>query len=798
MLLDLRFAIRSLLKSPGFAAIAVVTLAVGIGASTSIFSVLRALVLAPFSYPHAERVVEVWQNDDSAMSSPNFFDLLDQTKSFEALGAYTPASANIGGDRPQSVVGVICTDGVLKAYGVAPALGRWIEPADEENGAPGVVVISHALWKQAFSGDPSIVGRSIRMDGSDRTVIGVMPRGFEFASPWMRTSTCQIWQPLKIHRGEGDRGSGWMNCVGRLKPGVTAAQANADVQVVGARLAKQYPDADYSDHFLVRPMKDEMTRYNAPYIWMLFGSVGVVVLLACANVASMLLARGAGRQAEFGMRMALGASRGRILRLVLAESAVVAAASACLGLILADLGVKLLAVIGPTTDTRREAMVVNGLVVGFALGAGALTALLAGLPPALAAFRVSASESSRLETRSVAGSRLRLRMLRVLIIAQVVVAFSLVNLGALFTESYLKVIDANRLLMTDKVVLARVSLNGDRYSKPESLVRYADALAERAAALPGVTSAAVTSKMPLEGGQNTTILVKDEPFDPKITRHFAEVSAITPDYFRTIGLHLIKGRTLQLGDRTAKDFGVVVNQKLAEVCWPGEDPLGKSIRANAPGPGWTCHVVGVVEDVRQWGPKADPNPEIYWPLTQAWGNVRHLVVRSAQPAAPLLSQLREQAAALDPDTPLFDAGTLGNFVRGKSQADLAMAQIVSGFMACALGLLGVGLYGTLSYCVLQRTREIGIRMAVGAERRSILGLVFRQGFAWIALGVVGGVAASLGLAAVIQSQIWGLSAINPVILLCSAFFVGLVAALAVSLPALRASRVDPIVALRAD
>ena len=527
MLLDLRYAIRSLLKSPGFAAIAVLTLAVGIGASTTIFSGLRALILQPFSYPQADRVVEVWQNDNSAMSSPNFFDLLDQSKSFEALGVYTPASSNIGGDKPQSVAGVICTDGVLKAFGVAPALGRWIEPADEETGAPGVIVISHALWQQAFSGDPSIVGRTLRMDGSDRTVIGVMPRGFEFASPWMRTRTCQIWQPLKLRRGEGDRGSGWINCVGRLKKGVTVAQANADVQVVGARLAKDYPDVDYSDHFLVRPMKEEMTRYNAPYLWMLFGSVGVVVLLACANVASMLLARGAGRQAEFGMRIALGASRARILRLVLAESAVVAAASVCLGLLLADLGVKVLAVIGPTTDTRREAMVVNGVVVAFALGAAGLTALLAGLPPALAAFRVSASESARAETRSVAGSRLRLRMLRVLIITQVVVAFSLVNLGALFTESYRKVIDANRLLVTEKVVVARLSLNGDRYSKPEALVRYADALAERAASLPGVTSAAVTSKMPLEGGQNSTILVNDEHFDPKITRHFAEVSEIT-------------------------------------------------------------------------------------------------------------------------------------------------------------------------------------------------------------------------------------------------------------------------------
>ncbi|HEY1765871.1 MAG TPA: ADOP family duplicated permease, partial [Opitutaceae bacterium] len=739
-----------------------------------------------------------WENDDSAMSSPDFFDLVDQTKSFEILGAYTPTSANLGGDKAQTVPGAVCTDGVLKAFGVAPALGRWIQPADEEPGAPGVIVLSNALWQQAFSGDPSIVGRTLRMDGSDRTVIGVMPRDFEFASPWMRTITCQVWIPLKIRRGEGDRGSRWMNCVGRLKEGVTVAQANAEMQIVGARLGKEYPDTNYSDHYVVRAMKEEITRYNAPYIWMLFGSVGVVLLLACVNVASMLLARGAGRQAEFGMRIALGASTTRILRLVLAESAVVAAASAGLGVLLADLGVRLLAVIGPTTDTRREAMAVDGGNVVFALAAAALTALLAGLPPALAALRMSASEASRLESRSVAGSRLRFQMLRVLVVAQVVVAFSLVNLGALFSESYLKVLNANRLLMTEKVITAEVSLNGDRYAKADVGVRYADALAERAAALPGVTAAGITNKMPLEGGQNATILVNDERFDPKITRHFAELSAITPSYFEAVGLHLIKGRTLQASDRTGKDFGVVVNRRLAQECWPGKDPIGMAIRSNAAVPAFTCRVVGVVEDVRQWGPKTEPNPEIYWPLTQAWGKSRYLIVRSARPASQLVALLRGQAAVLDPETPLFNIRTLGDVVRGRSQADRAMAQIVSGFMTCALCLLAVGLYGTLSYCVLQRTREIGIRIAVGAERRSILGLVFRQGFAWIAIGIVGGILASLALGTVVQSQIWGLSAISPIVLSLSALFVALVATVAVCLPALRAARVDPIVALRAN
>lgn len=797
MLNDLRFAVRSLLKSPGFTAIAVLTLAVGIGAAAAIYSALRALVLEPFSYPHQERIVQIWPHEGWAFGPEDFFDIRDQAQSFEAIGVYTPQPKNIGGERPQSVDGVGCTPGVLKAFGVVPALGRWLEDADEAKGAPHVAVISHALWQRSFGGDPGLVGRVVRIDGRDTTVVGIMPSGFEFAAPWMRSKTCQVWTPLQLERG-GDRGSHWLSCIGRLKPGISIAAADAEIKAIGARLKAAYPDTNSPEEFFVRSLRVEMTRYVAPSAWMLFAAVVLVMLVACANVASMLLARGARRQAEFGIRVALGASRAQIIRMVLAESFVLAAASAVAGLGLASFGIRALVIVAQTTETRGQAMVIDAGVLAFAVGAAALTAVLAGLPPALVAFRLSVADASRSDSRSVSGSRTRQRLLRGLVVAQVAVAFALANIAALFSASYLKVLRANKDLVTEYVLSGELALHGAKYDTTEKRIRFNEQLVERVSALPGVSAAATTSKLPLEGGSNTNVLVNDEKFDPKVTGTTAEVSSVTPGYFAAQGLRLLKGRTLGPSDAGADNFGVVINRAMAEKCWAGRDPLGQTIRTNSPKPYFHAHVVGVVESVRQWGPKSDPNPEMYWTLDHAWGQTIYLIVRSPQPAALLTPLLRRELAAMDADLPLARVRTLGDVVRESTQGDRALADIVDFFMITALGLVAVGLYGTLSYQVLQRTREIGIRMAIGAERNSILGLVFRQGFVWVVVGLSIGAAVSLCIASALRSMIWGVDPINLLALAGSAIVVAAAAALASWVPAWRAARVDPIVALRFD
>ncbi len=798
MLSDLRLALRNLAKTPGFTAVAVITLAVGIGATAAMFSSLRALVIEPFSYPRADQLVMVWSGDGWPLSSPDYFDLHEQATSFSEFGVYSPQRVNLGGEHAQSVPGVICTPGVLPAFGIPPVRGRFLTAEDGEKGAPPVAVISYALWQQSFAGDPGLVGRTVRLNGGDVTVVGIMPADFEFAAPWMRTQACQVWLPLQIKRGDGNRGSHWICGIARLKDGVSVAAADAETKAIGKRLTAAYPDTNSQKHFLVRSLHDEMTRYVGSRVWMLFGAVILVLLVACANIASMLLARNARRQGEFGVRIALGAGRSHIIRLALAESLLLALAGALAGLVVAFFGVRVLQIIAPVSDARKAAMTLSGGVLAFSLGLTLLTAVLAGLPPAFAAMRISVTDLLRTEGRGAAGSRARHRLLRALIISQIALAFVLANGAALFSASYVKLLAANDQLATHYVISGELDLRGDRYAKKEARTQFCDQLAERVAALPGVTAAGTTTKLPLEGGSNMNILVNDETFDPLAKRVLAEVSAITPGYFAAVGIAVLRGRTLQPGDVGEDNIGVVVNRALADKCWPGKDPLGQLIRPNDTKAWFHGHVVGVVENVRQWGPESDPRPEIYWSPDRAWGQTIFLVVRSSHPASLLAGALRHEVATLDPDLPLSRVRTLQEVVNDATEGQRVVTGLVDFFMAVALGLLAVGLYGTLSYHVSQRTREIGVRMAVGAGRRNIVSLVFGQGTRWVLTGVAIGVAGALGLATVLRSMIYDVSPLNPVTLLIGAAAVTVAAMLACWLPATKASHVDPMVALRSD
>ena len=795
---DLRYALRQLRKSPGFFAVAVLTLAVGIGATTAMFGALRALVVEPFSYPRADRLAHVWSNDGQPLSTPDFFDVHEQATSFAELGAYTIRPANLGGENAQSVRSVSCTPGVLRAFGVAPALGRLFVPTDEEKGAPLVAVLSHRLWQQAFAGDPGLVGRTIRLNGGNVTVVGIMPASFEFASPWMSTAACQVWLPLQLKQGEGDRGSHWLCTVGRLKDGVTLAAADTEIKAIGARLKVAYPDTNTKKPFLVRSLYFEMTRYVRSQVWLLFGAVALVLLIACANVASMLLARSARRHGEFGVRLALGATRLQILRLALGESLLLALAGAVLGLGFAAGGIRLLQFIAPVSEARKAAMTLDGGVLVFAAGLGLLTALVAGLPPAFAATRIAVADLLRVDSRGAAGSRTRHHLLRGLIVAQVAVAFVLANGAALFSAGYVKLLAANSTLATDYVLSAELNLRGDHYAKKEVRAQFFDLLAARAATLPGVTVAGITTKLPLEGGSNLNILVNDEVFDPAAKRPLVEVSAVTPDYFAAAGLTLLRGRTLEPGDAGEDAIGVVVNRALVEQCWPGQDPLGKVFRPNSAKTWFHARVVGVVESVRQWGADSEPRPELYWTPDRAWGQTLFLILRSPQPAAQLAPGLRRAVAELDPDLPVARIRTLQTVVDEATKGQRVVAGLVDFFMAVALGLVAVGLYGTLSYHVLQRTREIGVRMALGAARRDIVRLVFRQGSGWVLIGVTIGIGGALALASTLRSLVYGLNSIDPGSLIGATAAVAFAATLACWLPARRAAKVDPIVALRSE
>lgn len=804
MITDLRLAFRQLAKARGFAFIATFTLAIGIGASTAMFSTLRALVVQPFDYPDSDEIVQIWSGEGGGwpLSPADFLDLHTQNTSFEHFGVYAPGTVNIGLENAQAVPGVRATAGVLPAFGITPLRGRLITTEDCVEGAPTVAVISYKLWQQTFGGDPAVIGRSVRLNGGDATVVGIMPANFEFAAPWMRTEDCQVWLPYRFtERERGQRDSHWLCGIARLKDGVTLGVAEAEIKAIGKKLTALYPDSNTRKEFAVYTLHHEMTKDVGKRVWMLFGAVALVLLVACANVASMLLARSAQRQGEFGVRVALGATRGRLVRLALSESLVLAMLSAGLGLLLALGGIKALQVISPVSAARKAAMVLDGTALLFAVGAGLLTALLAGLPPALAAARTSLAGIIRSDARGAVGSRSRHHMLRALVVAQIAVAFLLANGAALFATSYFKIIEQNKTLDTDAVLSAKISLRGDTYKENETRVRFWSRLEERLAAMPGVISVGLTSKLPLEGGSNTNALVNDEVYDPAQRRTSVERSSVTANYFETMGIKLVRGRNLTSADDMQKGgvLGVVVNRAFVEKAWPDKDPIGQVFRANqAKDPWYTATVVGVVENVRQWSATAKVQPEMYTTPPGHWGNTVFINLRSNRPAGFLAPQLRSVLAELDRELPLEDIRTLDQVVRDSSAAERAMASIVNFFMATALGLVAVGLYGTLSYHVVQRTREIGVRLAIGALGGDILRLVFGQGLRWVALGLLLGLAGTFGLAKVLKGLVYGMEGLTAPPLLLAAGVVAVAATLAILIPAWRASKLDPLVALRTD
>jgi putative ABC transport system permease protein len=799
MLSDLRLSVRTLAKTRGFTLIAILTLAVGIGATTAIFSALRALALAPFHYPQSDQIVHIWSGDGWPLSPADYLDQKEQTTSFSAFGVYSRGSVNLGKENAQAVVSINCTSDVLRVFGVQPMFGRFFEPADDDKGAPPVAILSHALWQQLFAGDRSVLGRQLRVNGADLTVVGVMPPGFEFASPWGRTTEPQIWQPMSLADTKTQRDSHYLLGVARLKQGVVVTMADAEVKTVGKRLSELYPNSNLRKRFLVRSLHTELTSGIGSQVWMLFGAVTLVLLVACGNVASMLLARSARRQGEYGVRVALGATRRHLMKLALTESLILAFAGAILGIVLACGGVAVLRAIAPVTDSRKAAIALDGVALAFALGATVLTALLAGLPPALAAMRTSLAGVMRADARGSVGSKSRHNMLRMLIIAQVALAFVLANGAVLFSKGYLKIMEDNRVLSTDAVLSTQVSLRGDRYKEDADRVRFWYRLVERIQALPGITQVGITTKLPLEGGSNTSALVNDQVYDPTQVRLSVERSSVTEGYFEAMGLRLVRGRTLRPEDRTGDIRGVVVNQALVAKAWPDKEPLGEIMRANQPEKPWyVVRVVGVVEDVKQQAARATVRPEMYTTPEGHWGNSIALIIRSAVPTAQIVPLVRKELAAIDGELALRNVRTMREVLNGATQSQRVMAGLVNFFMATALGLVAVGLYGTLSYHVQQRTREIGLRVAIGALKGDIVRLIFAQGSRWVVVGLLLGIAGSVGLSFALKSLVYRMEGVSALPLLLAMVAVGIAAVVACWLPAWRAARLDPMEALRAD
>ncbi len=794
---DIRYAIRQLRKNPGFTVIAVLTLGLGIGATVTIFGAFNALVLDPFPYPNPEKIAYIWSNTDQPLSAPDFLDIHEQNTSFAEIGVYSPARLNLGINPPEPVYATRCTAGVLRTFEIPPVMGRWLDENDEKSGAEPVAVISHSLWTRVFGGNAEVVGNTIRLDEREVKVVGVMPEDFEFHSPWYTGHDCDIWVPLMLENRH--RGNHWLLCVGRYKDGITLEQANTEIKAIGTRLAKDYPDSNLHKPFLVRSLWRQITRNTAPGSILLFGAVALLLLVACANVAGMLLARGTQRQEEFGVRLALGAARSDVIRLLLAEGFILALLGSITGVILSIWGLKGMQHLMPpllAIGARRAAMQVNGTVLIFSFILAFITVLLFGLLPALTAARTCVVKTLNEAGRSQTGSRIRHRFLRHMVIAQIALSVVLANGAVLLSTSYLKVLEKNHNLDSNQILTAEITLQGQRYAEGQARQQFWDRFFERIQALPSVQHAAVTTKMPLEGGINFDVLVEGQVYDPTIIRPMVENSLITPDYFAAMGVPVLRGRPPESADARDELIGVTVNQTLAETFWPGENPIGKQIFGNATDPWFKARVVGVVGDIAQWGAEYPVMPELYFPYACRYEAGVTLVVRATGNARNLVPILREELGTIDREIPLANIRTMKDVVNTSVSGRRLYTQLINVFMGTALILTVVGIYGTLSYNIIQRNREIGVRIAVGALRHHILEFVFRQAALWVVAGLAIGLISTALLSFGLRSLVFNISPWNPYSLLVGLGLVAGSTLLACLVPAIRATRVDPMEALR--
>jgi putative ABC transport system permease protein len=807
---DLRYAVRLLLRSPGFTLLAVVTLALGIGANAAIFSVFNAVLLRPLPYRSPEKLMMVFSQfptmgfDRFWVDPMEFTEYRDKSKSFAALGAYVTGAVNVSGaDSPVRADAAFATAGLFRALGVDAQLGRYYSPTEDQPNTEAVVVLSDGLWRRAFGADRGILGRRIRVDGADRTVIGVMPPGFDIGS-----QRIEAWIPLALDPANpGNRGNHYLYLVGRLKPEVTLAAARAEMEALLNRWQKEFPDnhtpSPDQHRMVIQPLLDDLVGDIRPKIQLLMGAVGLVLLIACANVANLLLARAEARQKEIAVRTALGANRGRLLRQFLTESVVLALLGGGLGLLLAFWGVRAIVAANPESLPRvtEIGLDVRGLL--FTLGVSLLTGVLFGLAPALHAragtFFASLKEGGQRTTASAGRQLLR----RGLVVAEVAFAAMLVIGGGLLIRSFWLLQKVEPGFEPEGVLSLQIALPDAAYPEDLQVTAFYQRLLERLSSLPGVEAVAAASGLPPNRPVNANDMrFESVPQNPDGPYHNADYwQFASRDYFQTMGIRLVEGRLFNPSDARGTPGVVVINQTMAKLFWPGRSPIGDRIGAFGDDAPWLT-IVGVVADVKQGGLDQKTGGEVYFLQDQAPESVgfapdtMYLLLRTEGDPMSVAASARAEVAKLDPSIPVADVRPMSDVVFDSVAQPRFVAFLVLAFAVVALTLAAIGTYGVLAYMVEQRTREIGVRMALGAQAREVLRMILAQGAGLVGLGLVLGVAAALALRKALASVLFGVTPTDPVILGVVVLVLSTVAFMACYVPARRATRVDPLVALR--
>ena len=800
---DFLLAGRTLRMNRGFSTTAIVTLALGIAATASLFSVVNGLLRDPLPYPEPGRLATVWRRNVESvieytpLSTTDVLDLQDRAKSFSDFGAFSVHRFNLGGDHAEAVEGALCTAGLFRALGVKPLYGRWFAPEDEAGEATAAVILSHALWKQHFNSDPAVIGRTVRLDGRDQTIVGVMPEGFAVLSLWTRTRPLGLWSLLSLRRAEGGGDGYWLVSIARLKPGVTNAQEAEELKTIARQLVEANPNRDSHKTFWSTPLAIELGGLPALRVSALLAAGWTLLVLAGQIVAGMMLARGISRQPEMAVRLALGARRGHILRLVLMESLLLSLLASVGGFLLAVWGQSVLTGILPVEAMPRTGLHVDLSLLGSIAVLTLLSVQMAGLAPALLASRTDVVGGIKDGGASSGPARKTQRKLRNLVVGQIALALFFVALALQLSGTYRGMLGSSKALISDSILTAAVAVKGPAYRSEEARIVFWKRFLENSATLPGVREVAVASKLPLEGGMSSTVLIDNEAYNPATSYPWVEESFVSPGFFPAIGARLIQGRWFTPADEAHRAQVVVINRTMARRYWPDQDPIGRHIRPAQSGQGWSREVVGVIEDVRQVAERP-ARPEMYFPFACAAFPESFLVVRMVAGLPAPVDAIRQELGRIDNDLALANVRTLGALFQSQGRVLAVVTSVVDVLTVAIVGLAALGLYGTLSFHFARRRRDIGIRLALGAAPRDIARLVFRQAVGWVTVGLGVGIAGAWLMSSVVRRALADASPFNVAEVALGAGIIFCVALLAAWLPARRATKVDPITALRAE
>ncbi|HEX8137725.1 MAG TPA: ABC transporter permease [Pyrinomonadaceae bacterium] len=803
---DLRYGFRMLLKRPGFTAVAVVALALGIGANTAIFSVVNGVLLRPLPFREPERLVAVWEtnakpgaevNSRNEVALTNFLDWRAENRVFEQIAALTYASVNLTGvAEPERIQSAVVTTNMFQTLGVEPALGRAFLPEEENVKSPRVVIISHGLWQRRFGADPGLVGRTLTLNGNQTTVVGIMPRDFQLQFPV--SMAVDMWLPMRIDQAAApDRVYHYLYVLGRMKPGVTVAQAQSGMSAIMGQLQQQYPETNTDKGANVIPLHKQLVGTVEPYLYVLFGAVGFVLLIACANVANLLLARTSARQKEVAIRTALGASRLRLVRQLLTESVMLAVMGGATGLLLAYWGIDLLIALSPADVPRLGEIGLHGPVFAWTLLVSVMTGLVFGLAPALQASKPDLNEALKESGGRTSGSLRTSRLRSLLVVSEVALALVLLVGAGLMIRSLIALQRTSPGFETKNLLTMNVALPRQKYKESKQSILFFNQLIERIRSVPGVQAVGGCDPLPLSGNDGTTsFVVEGGPMLVMAERPEVGQRTITPDYFKAMGIPLIKGRAFTDQDRADAPRALVINEALARKYFPGEEPLGKRLGFDEAEKQVWWEVVGVVGNVKHKRLDLEAKPELFFPYEQQPQNFLSMVVRTSQDPGGMAGAVRSQVLSLDPEQPVFDIKTMDERLSKSVSQSRFITLLLAAFSGLALILSAVGVYGVMAYTVTQRTHEIGIRMALGAQGRDVLRLVLGQGMKLTLIGVGVGLAAALLLTRVMASLLYGVTATDPLTFVAVAALLSAVALLACFIPARRALKVDPMVALR--